>query len=109
MSKVLLGTTSHAVTGVAYTFQPDAAVSVDPNVVALGPTKQAWIMRVWGDVNFHIAVNDSAVDAVPANDMPVADHWNGLCVVVPPGGYVSVIKKVGETDGTVWFTRIKHH
>jgi hypothetical protein len=101
---VLLGTTSHAVTSTAYTFQPDAGVA-DGNVQ---DPPQSWRVRVWGDVNFHVHVDSAAVDAVAASDAPVADHYNGIIVVVPAGGYLSVIKKVGEADGTCWFTRVKH-
>ena len=100
---VLLGTTTHALTGTAYTFQPDAGV-VDPNTQTI---PQSWRIRVWGDVNFHIAVHPVSTDAT-TSDMPVADHYHGVEVAVPPEGFLSVIKKTGEADGHVWFTRVKH-
>lgn len=98
----ILSSTSHALTGSAYTFQPDSG-SADSNVEN---NPKPWLVRVWGDVNFHINVATTSTAATTA-DMPVTDHHDGILLSIPPGGFVSVIKKSGEPDGEVWFTHVK--
>jgi hypothetical protein len=95
----IVGSVSYAVTGAAYTFQPDAGVA-DSNIQN---NPKPWIIRVWGDVIFHVAINRDATNL----DMPVADQFNGILLEVPPGGSISVVKKAGQPDGLVWFTHVK--
>jgi hypothetical protein len=96
---VLLGTTSASLTGAPLTFDPDAGVA-DGNVQN---TPQSWRVRVWADQDFHVSTSG---DDATASDCPVAAGYEGITVVVSPGGNLSVIS--AGTNGNVWFTRIKH-
>jgi hypothetical protein len=97
---VILGTTAHSLTATAYTFTPDSGIR-DPNALT---QPQSWRIRAWSPVPFHIAVGTG--DAT-TSDAPVDGGWNGLTVVVPPGGTLSAVKQAGASDSTVWFSRIK--
>lgn len=96
----IVSSTSHAVTGAAYTFQPDAGVA-DSNIQN---NPKPWLIRVWGDVNFHVRMDGQ--DAT-TNDMPVAAGLGGVVLSLPPGGSVSVIKQSGQSDGNCWFSHVK--
>ena len=97
---VFLSTTTQPLTSTAATWQPDADTA---DVNAQDP-KTAWKIRLFGDVDFHVAVNTG--DAT-VNDVRVAGEYHGIIVVVPPGGTLSVIKATGANDGTLWATRVK--
>jgi hypothetical protein len=86
----IISSASHALTATPYTFPPDSA--------------QGRIMRLYGDVDFHVATNggDATVD-----DMPVSAGLNGVLLNVPPGGSISVIKRTGANNGTAWFSHVK--
>ncbi len=95
---VLLGTTSTSLTDTAFTFDPDSGVA-DGNVQN---TPQSWRVRVWADQDFHVST--SGANATTA-DAPVAGGYDGITVVIPQGGNLSVIS--AGTNGDVWFTRVK--
>jgi hypothetical protein len=96
----ILSSTSHALTGTAYTFQPGAGAA-DPN--PLNDPKSR-LIRVWGDVNFHVRTDGG--DAT-ASDTPVSGGLSGILLNVPPGGSVSVVKMAGASDGNAWFSHVK--
>ncbi len=99
---VILSTVTNALTSTPFTAQLDADVA---DVNTQDP-KQSWRVRVFGDVPFNLAVNTTG-DNATASDMPVAPEFPGVVVVVPPGGYVSVVKRGSGADGNVWLSRIK--
>ena len=101
-SLVLLSTVTNALTGTAWTVQLDTST---PDAGETLP--QSWRVRAFGDVAFHVAVNPTDTDAT-TNDCPVDALWHGIELVIPPGGYISVIKKTGEADGNVWLIHCKH-
>jgi len=68
-------------------------------------TPQSFRIRLWGDVDFHVHVDTTAVDAT-TSDFPVAGKYHGVEVVVPPRGFLSVISN--GVDGNFWASRIKH-
>ena len=100
---VILSTATHALTSTPFTTQLDADTA-DANP---GDPKQSWRVRCFGDVPFNLRVSTDGSDAT-ASDLPVAAEFPGVVVVVPPGGFVSVVKRGSGADGNCWFTRIKH-
>ena len=99
---VLTGpTVTNALTSTAFTTQLDASTA-DSNVQ---DPKPSWRVRVFGDVPFNLAVNVDGANATSA-DFPVAAEFPGVTVVVPPSGYVSVVKRGSGADGNVWLSRI---
>jgi hypothetical protein len=86
----IISSTSHALTGTSYSLTLDST--------------QTQLVRVWADVNFHIRMDGVAATT---GDMPVTDHHDGILLNVPSGGTISVVKKSGEPDGTVWFSHVK--
>lgn len=65
------------------------------------------LLRVFGTVNFHVAVG--AAPTATVDDMPVTDHLHGQIIQLDAGEKLSVIKATGEPDGTVWFTTVRRH
>lgn len=96
----IVSSTSHAVTSIAYTFEPDSGVA-DPNIQNAPKT---WLVRVWSNVNINVRMDGQSATA---NDLPVFAGYNGVVLAVPPGQSVSVIKQTGQADGIVWFTHVK--
>jgi hypothetical protein len=96
----ILSTRAAPVTGVAYTYQPDAGFA-DPN--ALNDPKP-WLIRVWSSVNICVRV-----DGQPAtpSDFPVAAGLHGEVIALHPGGSISVVKQAGEADGQCFFAHVK--
>jgi len=97
---VLLGTVTNALTATAWTVQLDASTA-DSNVQ---DPKPSWRVRVFGDVPFNLAVNVDGSNATSA-DLQVAAEFPGVVVIVPPNGYVSVVKRGSGADGNVWISR----
>ncbi|MGC1861511.1 MAG: hypothetical protein WA733_10400 [Methylocystis sp.] len=98
---VLFETVTNAITGTAWTVQLDTTT---PDAGETLP--QSWRVRAFGDVAFHVAVHQTNTDAT-TGDCPVDALWQGIELVIPPGGWISVIKKTGEADGNVWLTHYK--
>lgn len=96
----ILSSTSHAVTGTAFTFQPDLGVA-DQNVQN---DPKPWLIRCWSDVT--ICVRTDGQDATQS-DFPIASGLRGELVSLPPGGSISVIKQSGQPDGVCWFSHCK--
>jgi hypothetical protein len=96
----ILSTTSHAVSGVAYTFDPDSGVAdINPE----NPQKQ-WLIRVWSNTGIHL--RSDGQDAT-TSDFPIAAGLHGEVVALPPGGSISVVKQSGQADGMCWFAHCK--
>lgn len=96
----IISSTSHAVSGTAYTFQPDLGVA-DPN--PLNDPKPS-LVRVWSDVGINIRVGGGPATF---DDLAVASGLDGILLSVPPGAPVSVIAQAGGPAGTAWFARVK--
>jgi hypothetical protein len=100
MSLVIIGDTVTApLTSAATTWQVDSST---PDVGETTP--QSWRVRLWGDQDFHVAVAATSKDAT-TSDMPVAAKYDGVEVVVPPNGWISLIS--AGIDGTFFATRVK--
>lgn len=100
----VVSTTKLPVGGTVTTTNLDQGVS-DPNA---NNNKKPWLVRVWSDVNVHVRVSPSSnpIDATE-DDLPVADHGDGVLLSLPPDASLSFIKKTGEPDGEIWLSHIK--
>ena len=102
-STLVLGpTVTHALTSSPFTTQLDNGSSDDANTLN---APQSWRVRAFGDVPFNIRVSTDGSDAT-ASDAPVAAEFPGVVVIVPPNGYVSVVKRGSGADGNMWLSRI---
>jgi hypothetical protein len=77
-----------------------AVDEVDPTCQPGAP----WVVRIYSDEAFHVRA-----DGKPAtrDDCPVLPEDGGILLSVSGGAKVSVVKKTGVTNATVWFTRMK--
>lgn len=58
--------------------------------------------RIFSDRNIHVSIAGAAT----ANDFPIAANCPEYISGVQPGASFSFIKGTGETDGTIWVTRV---
>lgn len=87
----IVSSASRALTATPYTLPPDPVLTR--------------LVRVWGDVNFHVSTNGDAT----TNDLPVTAGLSGVLLNVPPGGSISVVKMTGASDGEIWFSTVKRN
>jgi len=97
---VVISTTKEAVTSTASTFQLDAGVA-DPNPLN---DPKPWLIRVWSDVNSCIRTDGQAASQ---SDFPIAAGREGELINLQAGGSISIVKQIGELDGTAFFSRVK--